>query len=348
MFSSYIVIPFIITFSLLFILRPLAVKYKFVDFPNKRKKHEGNIPLIGGICIFIGALFSQLYANEIDEKINLIFFPSFLMLILGIWDDIVDIKSKKKLLFQILIVSSAIYILDIKLHNLGYLFGLPFQIELGFLSIPFTIIAIIGLTNAFNMIDGIDGLATNLLIISIVGIFVFNLNGASTIFINILIALVSSLIPFLFFNVVFNRNLKIFLGDGGSLFLGFMVSILLIHTVENVNSFTPTFALWCVSIPLFDFFGVVTLRKVNKRSIFTADRDHIHHFLENFGLSKKIVMLLITSVAIVLLFVGYLIEINFPELSFPVFIILFIFYMFMRFYFKVKLKYKDDSVNVNN
>lgn len=331
---------FVVTSILLLVLRPLAVKYNFVDTPTNRKDHIGKVPLIGGISIFLGLLASYIYCNEFDKSISVVLTFSLLMLILGIWDDIVNLEAKTKLIFQLLLTVLTMYFSNINLESLGFLFGSSYSIELGYFSVPFTIIAILGLTNAFNMIDGIDGLAGNLIIIAIIGIIYSNLPIENSIFIYVLLALVSGLVPFLFMNIMPYQKSKIFLGDGGSLFLGFIVSFALIYNVENATNFTPRLALWCVTIPLFDFFAVVTLRKYEKLSLLSANRDHIHHFLEIFGFSKIVILILLTSAGFGMLILGYFLENNFSSLSFPIFISLFVSYLYTRFYFKIKKKIK--------
>ncbi len=329
-----ITVTFLVTISSLFLLRPLAVKLGFVDYPTYRKNHTGQVPLIGGICIFIGLLASQIYLNEFDKTITIVLIASSLMLILGVCDDVINLTAKKKLVIQSILVTLTIYFTDIKIKSLGHLFGLTNEIELGFFSLPFTVIAIIGLTNAFNMIDGIDGLAGGLAIIACIGILISNLFLENSIFTNILLGIISSLVPFLIFNITSYKKLKIFLGDGGSLFLGFIISLALVYNFGSVHNFTPAFALWCVTIPLFDFLSIVILRKLRKHSIILADRDHIHHFLERLGFVKKSIMLIIISAALVMLLIGYIIEIYFPTLSFPTFIAIFFLYYYMRFYLR--------------
>lgn len=335
-----IIISFIVTLLCLLLLRPLAIKYNFVDHPNDRKNHIGSVPLIGGICIFFGVLASQIFIYELDKTISLILIAALLILILGIWDDIVNLKANLKLVIQIFLVALTIYFTEMKLESLGYIFGSSFPLDLGFFSVPFTIIAVVGLTNSFNMMDGIDGLASSLSIIALIGILSFSLYIEGSLFNNILLGFCSALIPFLIFNTFSDNKFKfkVFLGDGGSLLLGFIISWSLIYNVENTKSFSPSFALWCVAVPLYDFFAVVILRKIERRSLIIANRDHIHHNLELFGFSKIIILILITFFGLTLLLIGHYLENNFPLLSFPAFIVLFTLYFYVKFSFKMKTK----------
>ena len=145
-------------------------------------------------------------------------------------------------------------------------------------------------------------------------------------------AVASTLLPFIIFNIAPYPKIKVFLGDGGSLFLGYIISWALIYSAENVNNFTTNFALWCVAIPVFDFFSVIIIRMVKRQPIMIARRDHIHHFLQNLGFSNKLILLLIFFSGLAVLLIVSFIENNFPTLSFPVFLLLFLFYLFLRAY----------------
>ena len=325
----------------LIILRPLAIKFNLVDLPNERKNHSGNIPLIGGICVFLGLLVSYSFFIEFDKFSNGLLITASLIFILGVWDDFANLKAKTKLAFQIFISAIMIYISDVKLESLGNLFGVLYPFELGMFSIPITIISVIALTNAINMIDGLDGLAAGLTLSAIIGLIFCNPTLGFYPVISILLAVASALLPFIIFNIAPYPKLNVFLGDGGSLFLGYIISLALIYSAENINNFTPSFALWCLAIPLFDFVSVIILRIVNKHSLMTARKDHIHHFLGNLGMSKKLILLLIISFSLALVLIGSLVEKKFPYLSFSVFLILFLFYMFVRAYNNSEKKVKN-------
>lgn len=348
MFSSIIFDPvylviFITSFILIVLLRPLAIKIKLVDFPNKRKKHVGNIPLIGGICIFL-TLFLACFLIDFNMFSKILMCASFLILIQGIWDDFMDLKAKTKILFQTFLTAIIIYISGVKLHSFGFVFGGLEPFELGFLSIPITLISVVGLTNAINMMDGIDGNAAIMILIAIMGILYFALNEKDFININFLLSIAVAILPFLIFNISPIPNMKIFLGDSGSLFLGFTISWLLIYSVENMKYFSPSFALWCVGLPLFDFFTVIIIRILDKRPLMTSDREHFHHFLIEAGLSKNLIQILTIILGLLFLLIGINLEINAPGLSFSLFCICFLFYATLRFYYFMK---KINSINYN-
>jgi UDP-GlcNAc:undecaprenyl-phosphate/decaprenyl-phosphate GlcNAc-1-phosphate transferase len=319
-------------------LRSFAIRFNFVDFPTERKNHVGNIPLIGGICIFLGALISYIFFIEFNKFFNILLFTASLILIQGVWDDYKNLKAKTKMAFQAFLTVIIIYTTDIKLDSLGHLFWMSQSIELGILSIPITVIAVVGLTNAINMIDGIDGLAISLVTIAIIGMLSFNLNSDMSSFAELLLAIVAASLPFMVFNIVSYPKKKIFLGDGGSLFLGFIISWALIYSTQIENNFNPSFALWCVAIPLFDFFTVIAIRLLEKRSLIVASKDHIHHILQNEGFSKLKILLLIVFPGLIILLVGRFIEDNAPTLSFSMFTIIFLIYLLIRIFKIIKNK----------
>ena len=274
--------------------------------------------------------------NDFNSVTSIILIFSTFILLLGIWDDIKNLKPKTKLLIQLLVVSSMIYLSDIKIESLGQLFYSSHHINLGILSFPLTVIAVVSLTNAFNMIDGLDGQAIVLTIIAILGLFTFSLHIIDFNFFIYLLAILAGLIPVLFLNIVDNKKFKVFLGDAGSLYLGFTISLAMIYSSQNAKIFSPSFTLWCVAIPLVDFFSVIILRKIENRSFLMAGRDHVHHFLEIYGFSKTFTLILISGSGLGMLFIGYFIENNFPSLSLWVFIIFFLIFLFIRIYFKPK------------
>lgn len=338
LYLDLIMIGFFSTLISIIVLRPLAIRIKLVDYPDYRKHHKGQIPLIGGLCIFVGFVVYLIYTSTVSSTVEIFSISSLLILILGIYDDLIDLKPRIKLFIQLFLIAFTIYISDIKIESLGFFFGVPYPLDLGFLSIPFSILSIVGLMNAFNMIDGLDGQAGSLSVIAIIGIFIFGLDRVGPGLYEMLITVFSALIAFLIFNFSPNNKLKIFLGDGGSLLLGFLISFSLIYCTQILKLFSPSYALWCVAIPLFDFFSVVILRKIEKQHLIKANRDHIHNFLEIFNLSKTYITSLTSVSGLLLLSLGYYLENNFPTFSFWVFIMLFNFYLSIRLYYRKRIK----------
>ena len=279
---------FIVTLITIPTIISLIKKYKLYDLPGDRKEHATPIPTLGGIAIVAGmmmALFMWFPFN--DGPAQLCFFFSIIVLLaLGIMDDLKDLSAKYKFLVQ-LGLAIMIALSGIRITSFDGLFGiheLPLAAQY-----TFTVLAIVGITNAFNLIDGIDGLAGGLGFMSllIVGLFL-TLNGDTNTAL-VAFALAGGLFAFLYFN--FNPA-RIFMGDTGSLVLGFVIAVLCIRLMQ-VNVFSaspvlphaPVFVLGLVFIPVFDTLRVFTMRIWKGKSPFVADKTHIHHLITNQGFS---------------------------------------------------------------
>ena len=208
---SVFVVSFFLTLISIIFLRSLAKKLKIVDVPSKRKTHKGKIPLVGGLAIFISVYISIL-GEFIDNDIFITFMISaFLILLLGFVDDCHPLPANAKIVIQTLIISSMIFISDLKFSTFGHSFGLQNQIHLGPLSYPITILGVLFVTNAFNLMDGSDGITAGLALLALFGLIF--LKSYSVHHPNLLsIALLSSLLPYLWFNLTKSNKIKIFLG----------------------------------------------------------------------------------------------------------------------------------------
>ena len=277
------VTAFVVTMLTIPVIIKLAKKYNLYDMPSERKEHAFPIPTMGGIAVVAGmmtALFMWLPSHYEAMQISF-FFSIIVIFCMGIMDDIKDLSARYKFLIQIglsiLMATSGIRITSFE--GLFGVYELPLPAQY-----TFTLLTIVGVTNAFNLIDGIDGLAGGLGFMSLTTLGIFlTLNGDVT---SALIAfsLAGGIVAFLFFN--FNPA-KIFLGDTGSLVLGFSIAVLCIRLMQ-INSLTtlphaPLFILGIVFIPVFDTIRVFATRIWKGRSPFQADRTHIHHLLTNAG-----------------------------------------------------------------
>ncbi|MDB4857973.1 undecaprenyl/decaprenyl-phosphate alpha-N-acetylglucosaminyl 1-phosphate transferase [Alphaproteobacteria bacterium] len=329
--ASQILTAVMLMVVLSLILRSLALKVPLVDTPSARKKHQNITPLIGGICIFLACCLSIfIFDYKDDQDLRSLFVCASLFLFLGVLDDQFDVQAKVKLIVQIMISFIFLASTGLQITNLGIPFGLAHPVVLGSLSLPFSIFAIVGLTNAFNMIDGCDGLAASLAALAFLAMLYFGSSQFEYSTQIVLLTLSASIFVFLFFNFSNNLAFKVFLGDGGSLFLGFTVSVLLIELAEGNENYSPSIVLWFVAVPIYDFCAVVLSRLVLKRNIMSADRSHLHHYFLSFGLSHFQTTMIILFAAITLLCLGVLLENNYPSLSLIVFIGLFIVYLSLR------------------
>lgn len=315
------------------LLKPVAVEVGLVDKPNARKVHSGNIPLIGGISIFIAVLFASLIWLPDTLELRMYLIASAMMVFIGALDDKFDISVRIRLVGQIIIASLMIYGVGGYISELGNLFGLG-NIDLGMAGIFFTYFAIVSVINAFNMVDGIDGLVGSLSLntfASITILFTFSGNDS---FIAYPLMLVTATLPYLIFNLgVFPKQVKkIFMGDAGSMFIGLSVVWLLTMATQGESaSFRPVTALWVCAIPLMDMLAIVIRRIKKGQSPFKPDRDHLHHIFMRIGFSDRQALLAITFVASILSVIGILGEIfQIPEMvMFVAFIGLFLVYSYL-------------------
>jgi len=313
----------------LYLFKKISLPLNLIDEPNERKKHSGNIPLIGGLTIFTNILIYSFYLN-LDYHIQVIIYSSIILLIMGAIDDSIDLRVTYRLIAQLIscliVIGSGLII-----KNIGTYMYFP-KIEIGILSIAFTVICVIGLTNAFNFMDGIDGLCAVLLLISIVSIISFSyfLNKTLPYNYEFLIIICISISIFLLFNL--SNFFKIFLGDAGSITFGFIVSFLLIfYSQSNIEYIHPVLTIWCVTLIVFDFITVFIKRSIKGVNPFRPDRSHFHHILMRHNLSPIKTLAIIFFTAFFLNMFGLTIFIFFgPTPSLLCFLGLLILYIFIN------------------
>ena len=301
---------FIFAFLAIKFFNPVAVEIGLVDKPCERKQHSGNIPLIGGISIFLAVLAASLLwlPNTLELRMYLI--ASAMMVFIGALDDKFDLRVRVRIVGQIIIASLMIYGVGGYISNLGNLFGFG-DIALGPLGIIFTYVGIIVVINAYNMIDGIDGLIGSLSINTFTSIAILFIMSGQTDYLSYPLVLATATLPYLIFNLgllekLFNKKtIKIFMGDAGSMFVGLSVIWLLtMGTQGEQASFRPVTALWICSIPLMDMLAIVVRRYKNGKSPFKPDRDHLHHILQRAGLSSSQTLALISTTAVIMSMIG--------------------------------------------
>ncbi|HEV8285156.1 MAG TPA: MraY family glycosyltransferase [Chitinophagaceae bacterium] len=297
----------------------LVNRYRLHDLPGTRKEHFAPTPTLGGIAIMAGMMVSLFFwfPFPVTGEIMMCSLAIAILFAMGITDDLKDLSAKYKFIVEIAL-ATLIALSGIRITTFGGLFGL------NELTVPaqytFTILAIVGITNAFNLIDGIDGLAGGLSFMSLVTLGIFLTMSGDKSFALIAFALAGSVLAFLYFNM---NPAKIFMGDTGSLVLGFVIAILCTRLIQ-VNSIAiqpllktaPLFALGMVLIPVFDAIRVFALRIWRGQSPFNPDRTHIHHLLTNAGFSHGL-----TSKIICVIHGFILIEVYWLKQSRPEFIL---------------------------
>lgn len=283
------------------LVKPFALKVGLVDIPNHRKVHTGEVPLVGGIAVYIGVLTASAILLPQGQIINLYLISSGLIVMLGALDDYKDLSVSIRIIAQVLIASLMVYGAGLYLQDFGdILFGL--NTRLGWAGYPMTILAVIAAINAFNMTDGIDGLAGMLSLVAFVGISILMFFNNQSLYVLPLI-LAASIIPFLMFNlgIVGGAAKKVFMGDAGSMFVGLSIVWLLVigtQGVESDISFRPVTALWLIAIPFLDMCAITIRRLLKKRSPFKPDKEHVHHIMMRLGLSARSALYLISFISL--------------------------------------------------
>ncbi|MDT0593676.1 UDP-N-acetylglucosamine--undecaprenyl-phosphate N-acetylglucosaminephosphotransferase [Glaciecola petra] len=321
---------FFFSFASLFLLRKVAKVVGLVDEPTLRKRHEGVVPLVGGIAVFI-TVAQFLYSNpEVLPHSSLFLVLISILTIVGALDDKYDISFKIRLVVQTLLTCSMIYFTGIELTTIGDIFGFG-EIKLGVLGPFITIFAVLGAINAFNMVDGIDGLLGGLSIVTFLSISIVFMIGNELDLAYLCIILVVSLIPYVLLNLgAFGRQRRVFMGDAGSMLIGFTVIWLLLISSQDSKELIvrPVTCLWLIALPLMDMMAIMYRRIKRGRSPFKPDRDHLHHICQRLGYSDSQTLILICSVASIFATIGILGEIlEVPEfIMFGGFLICFISY----------------------
>ncbi|MDG6896124.1 UDP-N-acetylglucosamine--undecaprenyl-phosphate N-acetylglucosaminephosphotransferase [Volucribacter amazonae] len=290
-----LLLTFLCSFLTIMLARPLAIKWGLVDKPNYRKRHQGAIPLIGGLALFMGNLCFYLLAWDQTRLPYLYLFCVLVLLVIGVLDDRFDISPLLRASIQALLAIAMVWFGDIYLNNLGQVIG-PFQVQLGFIGIVITIFVTIAVINAFNMIDGIDGLLSGLSCVSFAAIGILMLRDNQQDLAFWCFALILAILPYALFNLnVFGQAKKVFMGDSGSTLIGFtMIWILLLSTQGQGHPMNPVTALWVIAIPLIDMVAIIFRRLRKGKSPFRPDRLHIHHLMVRAGLTHRQAFLVIT------------------------------------------------------
>ncbi len=296
MFVKAILLPFVMAFIATKWIFPktlnIALEKNIVDNPNARKLQRTPVPILGGLTIFFGMAMgiacSMLFGDYAD--IFPVVVSMILILLIGTMDDIIDLSPTFRFAVEILIVLILIFSSGASLNDFHGLWGF-YEVPMWF-SLMLTIIAAVGMINAINLIDGIDGLSSGFCIMasSLFGIMFYFAGNSSM----LVLAAVSigALIPFFFHNV-FGRTSKMFIGDGGTLLMGIILSTFVIRTLThgtscaslNPNLGLIPFTIAVMSIPVFDTLRVMSIRMLRGKSPFSPDKTHLHHLFIEMGFS---------------------------------------------------------------
>ena len=287
----------LITLLALFLLKPFAEKAGLVDIPGGRKIHTHHTPLIGGIGVFIGMLSLAFVSWDSFQAFMPLYGIAGMLLIVGILDDRHDLPANIRLAVHLLAGTLMIYWGGNKLNSVGDLLFIG-DISLGYLAVPFTLFCVACSINAVNMTDGVDGLLGGLTLVTLLlmGWLAYSAGLHHTfMFIGVLACCIIGFLA-LNFRFPWRQRAEIFMGDAGSTVIGFILAWLLIDLARE-GACPPAVTLWLIALPLLDCACVMIKRHREGRGLFTAGRDHLHHFLLDIGFSVRQTVLIIYGLA---------------------------------------------------
>ena len=274
-----IVVPFI---------KKIAFHVEAVDIPNKRKVHTKPMPRLGGLGIYCGFLLGYMLFGQHSETMNSILIGSFIIILTGVMDDIKPLKASTKFIGQAIAALVIVFYGNIILKDVSA-FG--FYISFDVLSYPLTIIFILGCINCMNLIDGLDGLASGISSIYFLTIgIIATINGSVGLDLVLTFVMLGSTLGFLVHNFY---PASIFMGDSGSMFLGFIIAVIALLGFKNVTMTSLVIPLLILSIPILDTLFAIIRRLLKGESISTPDKFHIHHQFLNRNFSQQTTVLII-------------------------------------------------------
>ena len=295
----YYLLSFIVAAMAVFVVHPSLVKIahlkSIVDNPDARKLNKVPVPVLGGVGVFFGIMFSLSVAGYYVEGMNIQFeliIAMLIMLYTGVGDDILQLSPRLRFALQIFVVCLMMFLGGIYIDDFHGLWGigeLPWYI-----AVTLTIFSCVGIINSINLIDGVDGLCSGYGVFASLAFAFCFLRMGDVSYAILAFAVAGAIFPFMLHNM-FGERYKMFLGDGGSLVLGFICSLYVMRVIQSgnevVSESTISLTLAVLAIPVFDTLRVMTARIVAKRSPFSPDKTHLHHMFIRLGYSHVITAL---------------------------------------------------------
>ena len=333
-----------VTFLMSVLLVPVAKKVAqhigAIDYPNERKVHKKPMPRLGGIAIFGAFLLGYILYGEITTQMISILIGAFIILLIGIFDDVKPIKARYKFLVQIIaalivVIYGQVYFSEITFLGFHFYFNPFFSY---FLSTFF----IVAISNAINLIDGLDGLASG---ISTIYFFTISaiaiiLNKVAGLDFNLAIIMLGSTLGFLVYNF---PPATIFMGDSGSLFLGFMISVIALVTYKVAALTSLIIPIVILAIPIFDTILAIFRRILKGENIGSPDKEHFHHQLLKLNFSPRVSIIIIYLINILFAIVSIFYAIGNTQEAIVLYLILMLFLLFMILKTDILYKHKDDK-----
>ncbi|MDC1436513.1 hypothetical protein N8303_04600 [Gammaproteobacteria bacterium] len=325
---------FFVTTASLFALKPVASRVGLLDHPGGRKTHTKPTPLIGGLGIYLGILLITYFSPTVFNHFSLMLGISAFVLFVGMVDDYQHQSVLIRMGSQAVAASLMYFAANIQLTSFGDILFIG-DIRLGFLSFPLTVFTTVGVINAVNMSDGIDGLSGGMVSIALAFLGVIAWQEGNTTLLAFIAILLSALLAFLALNfrLPWKKTAMVYLGDSGSTFLGFVLAWLFIEASQGENAIMPpVLALWFLALPLMDTIVLLIKRPLEGKSPFHPGRDHLHHKLLDLGFSNKRVVLSLYTVSMVIGLIGLAIhqEMVIESFAFFIFLGLFVVYLLIN------------------
>lgn len=306
------------TVVLALLLRPVARSLDFVDKPGGRKQHAGEVPVIGGIAMFVGLSLGLSLLPDTARPPASFTATAFGFVCLGLLDDRLNLPSILRLLVQLGAVLVMVFVGGLGVHYVGAPFGAGTVIFEPWAAAIVTMMLVVGAVNALNMVDGIDGLAGSMGLVALIAVAGVGVFGVNTPIFSVSVVLAGAVIGFLMFNLPlgFNQRLRIFMGDAGSMLLGFSLAWTMVAlSQEPETPVEPVTLLWFAAVPIFDMVSTAVGRLLRGQSPMSADNTHLHHRLLEKGLTVKLSLLVFVGFAVIWAATGLFLDIvvNAPE-----------------------------------
>ena len=302
---------FLLSLTLVILLTPFTIRLAegigAVDIPTERKVHKAPIPRLGGVAVILAVGISLLLGAATDIYLGRVFQVNLVGILLGamvivavgLWDDTRNAQPLLKLGCQLIAASIAVSLgVQFELASNPFVEQMRNYFDLGVLAFPLSVLWIVGLTNAMNLIDGLDGLASGIALLTSLTLFLISVNIESGFVTYVYVTLAGSTLGFLRYN---RFPARVFLGDTGSMFLGFSLGCL--STTGFQKSFTLsslTIPVLIFGIPIFDSAAALARRYMRRTGIATADREHLHHRLVELGLTQRQTVLVLYAITVLL------------------------------------------------
>ena len=305
-FVLALLIALLVSFGLTPLIARVSMKLYIVDWPGSRRIHKNIIPRMGGLAIYSGFLISAMFFLRADQQIMALLIGGFIIILCGLLDDLMELKAVVKLIFQIAAALIIIFYGGIVLTTINLPWGIHF--DFGPLAIIITLLWIVGITNALNLVDGMDGLCAGVaaIILATFSMLAYMQDRFDILLLSLI--LLGAVLGFLFFNF---HPAQIFMGDTGSLFIGFMIAGISLLGFKTSAFLTLGPALFILVIPILDTFLSIIRRKLKGVKIMSPDKQHLHHTLMyKLGLSQTKTVLVIYAITFYFSQISYVYLLN--------------------------------------